>query len=160
MFVSMIKAGQHPSSWAEEAKIIFDAQYTANERDDNGLGGNVKREIEQHLEAAAGQDGWLADNPPQLTWTVDADCAEVPVDHPFVELLCETCANLGLSDVFAGTGYHTDSSLLIQAGTPTIVFGPGEMTQAHQANESVMISDLVEVTKAIAITMAEWGDWR
>ena len=64
-----------------------------------------------------------------------------------------------MSDVFVGTGYHTDSSLLIRAGTPTIVFGPGEMTQAHQANESVAVSDLVDVTKAMAITMAEWGHW-
>ena len=160
VFVSMIKAGQHPSSWAEEAKITFDAQYTANERDGNGLGGNVKREIERHLEAAAIRDGWLAENPPQLTWTVDADCAEIPVDHPFVELLREACTHLGLRDGIAGTVYHTDSSLLIEAGTPTIVFGPGEMTQAHQANESVAISDLVEVTKAVAITMAEWGGWR
>jgi acetylornithine deacetylase len=155
----MIEAGQHPSSWAEEAKIVFDAQYTANERDADGLGGDVKREIERHLEEAAGRDPWLAENPPKLTWTVDADCAEISVDHPFVGLLRDACGSVGLDAAISGIGAHTDSSLLIESGTPTIVFGPAEVDQAHQTNESVAVSDIVDVTKAMAITMAEWGAW-
>lgn len=159
MFVSMIEGGQHPSSWAEEARLVFDAQYTANERDERGMGGNVKRQIEDHLRAAAEGDDWLSENPPRLTWTVDADCAEIPVDHPFVSLLRDACSQVGIPDKISGTGFHTDSSLLIESGTPTIVFGPAEVTQAHQTNESVAVRDLVSATKAIAITMAEWGAW-
>lgn len=158
-FVSMVEAGQHPSSWAEEAKIVFDAQYTANERDANGMGGDVKRQIENHLSAAANGDDWLAENPPNITWTVDADCAEIPVDHPFVNLLQEACARVGIGGEVSGTGFHTDSSLLIESGTPTVVFGPAEVTQAHQTNESVALADLVSATKAMAITMVEWGAW-
>lgn len=159
MFVSMIEAGQHPSSWAEEARLVFDAQYTANERDAHGMGGDVKRQIETHLDAAAVRDDWLSENPPELTWTVDADCAEIPVDHPFVDLLRDACAQVGLEGGISGTGFHTDSSLLIESSTPTVVFGPAEMAQAHQTNESVSVADLVSATKAMAITMAEWGNW-
>lgn len=159
LFVSMINAGQHPSSWAEEAKIVFDAQYTANERDEHGMGGNVKRQIEDHLQAASKGDEWLSENQPKLVWTVDADCAEISVDHPFVSLLRDACSQVGIADKISGTGFHADSSLLIESGTPTIIFGPAEVTQAHQTNESVAVADLVSATKAMAITLAEWGAW-
>ena len=41
--------------------------------------------------------------------------------------------------------------------TPTVNFGPGDSTQAHQPNERVAISDLVACTQAIALTIARWS---
>jgi acetylornithine deacetylase len=40
--------------------------------------------------------------------------------------------------------------------TPTINFGPGDPSQAHQPNESVPIADLVTCTKMIALALARW----
>jgi acetylornithine deacetylase len=156
----MLRAGQHPSSWAEEATAVLDAQYLAHERDERGLGGRVKAEIEEHVACWARRDPWLAEHPPAVRWTVDADCAEIPVDHPFLGLLRETSRAAGLSGELAGTGAHTDSSLLIEAEIPTVVFGPAELEQAHQADESVAVDDLVAVTAAMALAMAAWGRWR
>jgi acetylornithine deacetylase len=160
VFVSMAQAGQHPSSWAEEARITFDAQYTANERDEHGLGGNVKADIERHIAATAAEDPWLAEHPPEVRWTVDADPGEIDPDHPFVADLRKACAYAGLTGEVAGVGFHTDSSLLIGAGVATIVFGPGDPGHAHQADESVSVDDLLAVTKAIALTLVQWGGWR
>jgi acetylornithine deacetylase len=159
VFVSMVRAGQHPSSWAEEARITFDAQYTAEERDEHGLGGNVKADIERHVVAAAAEDPWLAEHPPEVRWTVDADPGEIDPDHPLVVDLREACAHAGLTAELAGVGFHTDSSLLIGAGIPTIVFGPGDPAHAHQADESVSVDDLLAVTKAVALTLVQWGSW-
>jgi len=160
VFVSMVRAGQHPSSWAEEARITIDAQYTANERDEHGLGGRVKREIEGHVVTAARADPWLAAHPPDVRWTVDADPGEIDPEHPFVCTLRDACTRVGLDGELAGVGFHTDSSLLVGAGVPTIVFGPGNPDDAHQADESVAVADLLSVTKAIALTVAAWGDWK
>jgi acetylornithine deacetylase len=159
VFVSMVRAGQHPSSWAEEARITFDAQYTANERDENGLGGRVKTDLERQVAAAAAADPWLAQHPPEIRWTVDADPGEIDPEHEFVACLRRACADAGLAGEFGGVGYHTDSSLLIGAGVPTIVFGPGNPDDAHQVDENVAVEDLVAVTKAIALTLVEWGGW-
>lgn len=159
IYVSMIEGGQHPSSWAEQAKITFDVQYTANERDDHGVGGDVKREIEEYVAAVGARDEWLAARPPELSWTVDANPGEVAADEPLLLALQRSCADLGLDTRLAGTGFHTDSSILIDAGIPTVVFGPGEPDDAHQVDEKVSISDLLAVTKALALTMAEWGRW-
>jgi acetylornithine deacetylase len=160
LYVSMVTAGQHPSSWAEQAKLTFDIQYTANERDEHGVGGDVKREVAEFIAAVAARDPWLAVNPPELVWTVDANPGEVPADDPLLLELQRSCAELGLETELAGTGFHTDSSILIDAGIPTVVFGPGEPDDAHQVDEKVSISDLLTVTKALALTMAEWGQWR
>ncbi len=160
VFVSMVRAGQHPSSWAEEARITFDAQYTANECDEHGLGGRVKAEIERHVSAAAAEDPWLAAHPPEVRWTVDADPGEIDTDHPLIAGLREACTHAGLGGELAGVGFHTDSSLLIGAGVPTIVFGPGNPDDAHQADESVAVADLLAVTKAIALALVELGGWR
>lgn len=159
LFVSMIDAGQHPSSWAEQAKITFDIQYTANERDEHGVGGAVKREVEEYLRSLAAGDEWLAVNPPELIWIVDANPGEVAASDPLLLELQHSCADLGLDTRLAGTGFHTDSSILIDAGIPTVVFGPGEPDDAHQVDERVAVADLLVVTKALALTMAEWGQW-
>jgi acetylornithine deacetylase len=159
LFVSMIEAGQHPSSWAERAKLTFDVQYTANERDDKGVGGAVKREIEERIAAVVAHDEWLSHNPPELIWTVDANPGEITDSEPLLLELQRSCGALGLETELAGTGFHTDSSILIDAGIPTVVFGPGEPDDAHQVDEKVSVADLLQVTKALALTIAAWGRW-
>jgi acetylornithine deacetylase len=160
LFVSMIAAGQHPSSWAEQARITFDIQYTANEADADGVGGEVKREVQEFVAARAAGDEWLAEHPPLLRWTVDANPGEVAMSDPLLRELQRSCVRLGLDPSPDGTGFHTDSSILIAAGIPTVVFGPGEPDDAHQVDERVAVSDLLDVTAALALTMAEWGEWK
>jgi acetylornithine deacetylase len=160
VFVSMLRAGQHPSSWAEEATMTFDAQYIAAEADEHGLGSAVKRDIEETLARAAARDEWLTEHPPELRWTVDADPGEVEMDHPFAQLVQRAARVVGLPAETAGVGFHTDSSLLIGAGIPTIVFGPGNPENAHQVDEHVALEQVHQVTAALAIAIAEWGSWR
>lgn len=160
LYVSMVAGGQHPSSWAEQATITFDIQYTANEANADGVGGAVKAEVERFIAEVAARDEWLAANPPELTWTVDANPGEVALSDPLLQALQRSCEELGLESSPDGTGFHTDSSILIAAGIPTVVFGPGEPDDAHQVDEKVSVVDLVNVTKALALTIAEWGGWR
>ena len=49
-----------------------------------GLGGHVKREVEAHLAAVCQADPYLRKHPVRFEWILDADCAEVSADHPFV----------------------------------------------------------------------------
>jgi acetylornithine deacetylase len=47
-----------------------------------------------------------------------------------------------------GVHYFCDASVLSQGGTPSVVFGPGNIAQAHTADEWV---DLRQVRDAAAI---------
>jgi acetylornithine deacetylase len=42
----------------------------------------------------------------------------------------------------AGVQYFCDASVLAHAGIPSIVFGPGDIAQAHTANEWISLASL------------------
>ena len=55
------------------------------ERDERGLGGHVKAELERFFAEVATQDEWLQQHPPRIEWLIDADCAEIAGDHPLTQ---------------------------------------------------------------------------
>ena len=50
----------------------------------------------------------------------------------------------------SGVNYFCDASVLAQAGIPSVVFGPGDIAQAHTADEWI---DLKSVDRAVAILL-------
>jgi len=49
--------------------------------------------------------------------------------------------------------YASDARLLINVGgTPTVVFGPGNVRVAHGPNESVSLEELTTVVETLALT--------
>ena len=157
IIVTQINAGEHPSSMAGRAEIIIDVQYLPHERDEFALGGHVKREVEAHVAAVCQADPYLRDHPARVEWILDADCAEVPSDHPFIGVFQQAAAASNLSPVLSGFGAHSDIGLPTGLGrTPTVNFGPGAPAQSHQPNERVSVRDLVDCTKAIALAIEAW----
>ena len=158
IIATQIKAGEHPASMAGRAEIVIDVQYLPSEKDEFLLGGHVKREVEEHVAAICHADPYLRKHPARIEWILDADCAEVPADHPFVAAMQEAVAAAGLSTKLTGVGAHTDTGIPTELGhTPTLIFGPGDSTQAHQPNERVSIDDLVACTRALALlTIVRW----
>ena len=157
IIATQIKAGEHPSSIAGRAEIIIDAQYLPSEKDDFALGGRVKREIEDHILQVCQADPFLRRHPARVEWILDADCAEIPADSPFVGVLQSAVSDANLSPVLTGFGAHSDIGLPTGLGqTPTVNFGPGDPAQAHQPNERVSIRDLVDCTKSIALAIEAW----
>ncbi len=155
--VTQIKAGEHPASFAGRGEIVIDVQYLPSEQDEHGLGGAVKREVEEHVQAVCQADPYLRRKPARVQWILDADCAEVPSDSPFVAAMRESVAAAGLSPALTGFGAHSDIGLPTKLGrTPTVNFGPGDPAMAHQPNERVAIADLVDCTRAIALTIERW----
>ena len=157
IIVTQVKAGEHPSSFAGAAEIIIDVQYLPWEKDDVGLGGHVKREVEAHLAELCRTDPYLRARPARVEWILDADCAEVPDDHALLSMMDGVARDVGVRPRRWGLGAHSDMGLPNGLGrTPTINFGPGDPSQAHQPNESVAISELVTATKMIALALTRW----
>lgn len=157
VIVTQLSVGEHPSSAAGRGEIIIDVQYLPDERDERGLGGNVKREVEEHIRRLSDVDPWLAQRPPRVEWILDADCAEVPMGHPIIDSFREAYQQAGEEPVFWGHGAHTDMGVPTErGGTPTVNFGPGDPNRAHQPNESVTSAELVRATKIMALTIASW----
>jgi len=68
--------------------------------------------------------------------------AEVP------RRLRSACQRIGLEPEIQGVAYGTDASKLHQAGIPAVVFGPGDIRQAHSAVEFVELSQ-VEAARSV-----------
>lgn len=155
--VSMVRAGDHPSSYADTCTITIDVQYLTTEEDEAGLGGRVRRQVEDAIEQHCQSDAWLRANPPRFSWFVDADPGEIPSDHPIVTTLARHLEPLTGAAPLVGKGAHTDMSLLTRlAATPTVTFGPAEPEMAHQVDESIAIEDMVTAAKCIALTVVDW----
>jgi len=157
IIVTQINVGEHPSSTAGRGEIIIDVQYLPHERDENKLGGRVKQEVERHLANISQLDPYLAHKPPRIEWILDADCAEVPAAHPLIGAFRVACEEADESMTIWGLGAHTDMGCPTELGeTPTVNFGPGDPSEAHQPDENVSVNDLVKTTKIMALTIANW----
>jgi acetylornithine deacetylase len=157
--VSMLDAGEFPTAYAGQMRITFDAQYLPAERDERGLGGRVKAELAEEFARIAQQDEWLREHPPQIEWLVDADCAETPGEHALTHLVHEAAKAAGAESRIEGMSSHTDMGLLVNAGIPTVNFGPGAPAVAHQPDEHISERDLLTATTALTLAIAEWCGW-
>jgi acetylornithine deacetylase len=157
--VSMLDAGEYPTAYASGMRITFDAQYLPAERDERGLGGHVKEELERFFAEVAAHDEWLQQHPPRIEWLIDADCAETPGDHPLTQTVHAATRQAGVESQIEGMSSHTDMGLLVNAGIPTVNFGPGAPSVAHQPDEHVTERDLLQATLTLALAIAEWCGW-
>lgn len=153
ILVGMMHGGHSPTSYAGEVEITFNAQYLPHERDEHGGGAHVRDEIERHVAACAAGDDWLDAHPPRIEWLVDADCAETPADAPFVQTVLSAA---GGASRLEGIAFHTDMGVLVDAGIPTVNFGPGDPSVAHQVDEHLPEAELHAAVAAIAVTLVEW----
>ena len=110
--------------------------------------------LEQAVSEAAQRDPWLAEHPPTIEW-VGAQFAAARTDEadPVVTTLFAAAAAVtGQAPRLGGMRYGADMRLLVnQAGIPTVLFGPGDVREAHRPDESVALEELVMVTKILVV---------
>ncbi len=153
--VAQIDGGEYPTTFAPTCTLTFDAQYLPHEKDDHALGSRVKAELEEFFAGFAGDDEWVRAHPPLVEWLIDADCGETPVEAPVVTALVRASREVGLPATLEGLMAHADMGLMIDAGTPTVDFGPGSMALAHQPDENLKVEDLMTAAKVMALAIAE-----
>ena len=156
--ISQINAGEYPTTFAGKCELVFDIQYLPSERDENLLGGHIKKEIEEFIASVATTNDWMRENPPLVEWLIDADCAETPIDNNFVKSFIEASKMIDMDLGVEGSHFHTDMGWFCNVGIPTINFGAGNPKFAHQADESVPLDDLVDSAKTIAASIIHWCD--
>jgi succinyl-diaminopimelate desuccinylase len=88
-------------------------------------------------------------------WT---DAAEAPADSRIAELArVAVAAQTGRAAVDAGFTGITDARFYInQAHIPTVILGPGSLTVAHTANESIDVEELVAGARVYARIFAAY----
>jgi len=119
----------------------------------------VKKQVEAAVTKAAKADPWLKNHKPVVDWNgYRFDPAKIPSDHPIMETVKTAYGDVsGSAPRVEGRTYSSDMRLLVNIGkTPTMIFGPGELKEAHTANESVSIENLEKAAKTYALTILRW----
>ncbi len=119
----------------------------------------AQQQLIDYVRKRSMQDAWLKCAPPEIQFDgYYAEPAEIPRDHP----ICQTVAIsfeqvMGRCAPVMGHDGAGDSRFLIRYGrTPTVIFGPGAITQMHADNECVDIEDVITATKVLAATILHW----
>jgi acetylornithine deacetylase/succinyl-diaminopimelate desuccinylase-like protein len=70
-------------------------------------------------------------------------------DAPHCQSLLSACQSAGTQPQLGTADYATDACLLQSAGIPTLVFGPGDIAQAHTASESIDIEEILQARRVL-----------
>ncbi|WP_129112874.1 M20/M25/M40 family metallo-hydrolase [Halegenticoccus tardaugens] len=100
---------------------------------------SVEAEFEEALGRVVADSEWLSAHPPSFDrFSVQFEAAETDADEPIVATLREAMDAHGLSSTEPrGETYGADSRHYVEAGIPTVVFGPGSVDQAHFPDETI-----------------------
>jgi acetylornithine deacetylase len=125
--------------------------------------GEAEAELRRVIAEASAADDFLRDHPVGVEiHGARFSSGEIPADHPLALGLAEAAASvLGVRPPLVGAPYGADMSLLInQGGTPTVMFGPGDVRQAHAPNEWVSIAQVVDCARVLAVWLLRELDAR
>jgi acetylornithine deacetylase len=148
--VGRVEAGEWASSVPE--RLTLEGRYGVAVGEELGA---ARQQLEEAVARAAQADPWLREHPPQVEWWGGQFApAHIPVDHPLVETVSAAYHEAsGLDAQLAGMTYGADMRLLVrEGGTPTVLFGPGSVRQAHRPDEFVAVSDLEVAARTLALT--------
>jgi acetylornithine deacetylase len=120
---------------------------------------DVKRALSVAVARASDGDEWLAEHPPVLRFDNDGLPGwELDQRHELVRSLAQGQAAAGESVSIVGITTGCDAGILHRAGVPVVVFGPGELSRAHSADEFVTISEIERAVATLALGLVALSD--
>lgn len=156
-----IEGGIHPAFVANECRLWITVHFYPNE-----TVAQVTKEIEVQVLAAARADPWLKDQLPTFQWGGDSmlvdkgevfPALQIDVQSPAVQLLSQAHEQqLDHKPDISMSTTVTDGGWFEAYNIPAVVYGPGELEQAHSDNEMVQLSQLLTYTKVLAAFVIDW----
>jgi acetylornithine deacetylase len=115
--------------------------------------------LEEAVQEAARQDPWLGQHPPRVEWFGGQfDPAEVdPKLEVFRSLHAGHHAEMGVEPELDGAPYGSDMRLFLhEAEMPAILYGPGDIRQAHHADEWISVEEVKQAARIITAAAADY----
>ena len=149
-----VRGGDWPSSEADWLEL--EGRYGVAPGEDLAT---ARRQLEDAVAVAALDDEWLTEHPPTVEWWGGQFLpGRTDLDHPIVTTVGRALEDAsGHPPVVRGMPYGCDLGLMDRVGNiPTVVFGPGDVRDAHRPNEHVPVDDLVDCARAIALSIVRF----
>lgn len=141
--VSMIDGGTSEHIVPDACQIAIDFRIIPGETCEE-----TQQEIKEWLAADLDERtfGSLEFSPPHL----GVPPMETATDHWLVQGLYAAASRVLDKAEIAGVPYNTNASHLAAAGVPSVVFGPGDVAQAHATVEFVEVEQVVAAAEILA----------
>ncbi len=149
--IGVVSGGQWAGTVPE--KVVFEGRIGVAVGEDEM---DARADLDAKVKEIAEADPWLRVNPPVVEWVGYSFASSmVPDDHPIIQTLDDAVLDVtGEESVHEGMTYASDARHLINVGkTPTTVFGPGDIRNAHGPNEFVPVEDMEVTVKTLALTV-------
>jgi acetylornithine deacetylase len=146
-----IAGGDWPSSEADW--VLWEGRYGVAPGEDLAA---ARGELEDAVASAANGHAWLSEHPPELEWWGGQfHPGATDVHDPIVTTVRGAATEvLGREPALRGMPYGCDLGLTVNVGgIPTVVFGPGNVRDAHSPDESVPIDDLEQAARVVALAI-------
>jgi succinyl-diaminopimelate desuccinylase len=88
----------------------------------------------------------------------DVDGTEITPDSPVVRALAKGAQGVRGQAPIVGVPFGTNASRFAPAGIPCVVFGPGDIRQAHTADEYVEVDQVVAAAQIYAAAARAFGE--
>jgi acetylornithine deacetylase len=153
--VGIVRAGDWPSSVPDQAMLEGRFGIFPGEPLDD-----ARETFAAAIREAACHDEWLRLHPPALEWFEGQfEPGETALGAPIVSTLAEQHRRvLGAAPAIEGVTYGSDLRLFTNhAQMPAVLYGPGNVEQAHATDEWIEITDVIAACKVIALTVAVWS---
>ena len=114
---------------------------------------DAEADLRACIDAASAADPFLRDHPVGVELTGGKfSSARIAPDHPLPVSLADVAeATLGRRPNLIGEPYGADMRLLVnEGGTPTVIFGPGDVRVAHSADEHVSLAEVADCARVLA----------
>jgi len=117
---------------------------------------DVRGHVERTIAEAVDDRG----DAPTVAWSGGQfEASETALDDPLVSTVNRAaCAVTGETPAAAGASYGSDMRLYRARGIPTVMFGPGEVHQAHATDESIAIADVTTHARILAVLAARFAE--
>ena len=148
--IGRITAGDWPSSVPD--LLICEGRYGIAPGEDPAA---ARAEFESAVAAAASRHRYLQDHPAITEWWGGQfHPAITPASAHIVASVSDAITSVtGTAARIEGMTYGADMRLLVnEGGIPTVLFGPGDVRDAHRPDEFVAIDDLMTVARVLALT--------
>lgn len=118
----------------------------------------IERQILGAISFASRHDRWLSGHPVEVNKYQEGSAWKTDPNHPIVQTMSNSFRGaLGKFPVVGKAPYGCDARILNQiAHTPTVVFGPGNIKNAHGPNELIDIGEYLDSIKILALTILKW----
>jgi acetylornithine deacetylase len=149
-----IRAGDWPSTVPDELVVEGRFGVMPGESTDS-----ARKAMAAALASASEKDAWLKRHPAQLEWFEGQfESGETPRDSPIVPAIADGHSKMfGKAPVVEGVTYGSDLRLFTNHGNiPAVLYGPGDVADAHTVDESVDLEEVAAATQVLALIVSEW----